>query len=272
MAKFTSDQLGPQKALYPGRPLMRPALTLALAPGVMGLAAGLYGLYRGYYGYTRFGPVAASSWSLSWLAGGASLLLMALAILWLLRLESTPKLSLHAHGLAVYRSLRAPLTLGWEDLQGIATQITRWGKNGSIRPQDYQITILHNRGRVSGLRGIPVTAKNSPTSSFPDFLSRLKAAYYPRLLLRLRPAWAQGDWLSFGPLRASRTGIRWRQREIQVQTIRQITVEDGELVVRCYQQPDLRLPLSRIYNYEVLLALFAALQTEEPALNVHGMQ
>jgi hypothetical protein len=250
---------------------MRPALGLALAPGLIGLAAGFYGVYRGYYGYTHFGPVAASSWSLSWLAGAGSLLLMGLAIFWLLKLESTPKLSLHTHGLAVYRSLRAPLTLGWEDMQGIATQVTRWGKNGAIRPQDYQITILHRRGRVSGLRGMQVSPKNTRSSSFPDFLSRLKAAYYPRLLLRLRPAWAQGEWLSFGVLQASRTGIRWRKRQIQVQAVRQITVEDGDLVVRCYHQPDLRLPLSRIFNYEVLLALFAPLHLEETVSNIHGM-
>jgi hypothetical protein len=255
--QFTVPSL-PKKSL--GRPIQvfryRPldwkdALTLIL-PGTLAVLVPLLYGFRQYRYAAHFGPVASAHWSRPWYAL-AALALIIFIFAAILRIRSSRRfISVHPAGLQLGLSRRQ--TLRWEEIAGVATLAASYHFLGIPLVVRYQGIIYPNTGKPVRL--------TSAIQNLPDLLSMLKAYLYPRLLPNLKSNLEDGQWLHFGPIAICREGVHLSTRRatkkydlIPWSSVRRVNVTAGLLVVELSDQPNRKIPVARIPNFELLLQL-----------------
>lgn len=235
---------------------------LWLVLGMLPLAAGLVFFY---YGYTNFGPVAAAAWSRPWLVWGEvfTALIGLLALAGFLR--SRPRVRVYAAGIDISGTdlllIFRPRRLACVEIGGIAVQaVTYADESTSQNPRAapftaYRVVLFPKKsrpitlsGQSDGKRGI---------INIVELSTRLKAALYPRLHAELSAAFRQGQEVAFGPLLASRAGLRFRSsgQAIPWQNVQHVSVRGGYLVVELAPGREKRFSISKIPNPEILLQL-----------------
>lgn len=258
-------------AIYYGPTIKRRDRWLLALTGVMFILIPVgQGTLRAYNGYSRYGPAAASSWSLPWfMVAGVAFLAWLLLMIQLVR-RSQYGVLLYRNGLrfgAVERSHKHAATplLPWEKVRGIAVELIASTKDkppihkATLFLEDRKIHLAEARsdwGAMANLFG-PARIEN-----LPELITRLKAHLYPRLFPSLRSSLLSGEELSFGPLAVHRQHILLKTKSsdpIPWTKVRQVTIQSGYLVVELERSPQsrsrMRVPVSKIPNLELLLKL-----------------
>jgi hypothetical protein len=240
-----SSELGPQIALYRQRPLQaRDLFSLTIPGGFLVLGPLAYGAYRATSAYTRYGPAAAESWARPWyiLSITALFFLVLVTLLWLR--ESRNFIAVHQNGLRL--ALPQQRSLRWDQIAGIGANIEQERFLG-IRLRTRSNALIY-----------PNTGKPIQISSFkelPHLVAQLKAQLYPRLLPGLQDQFNSGQWLHFGPVSIQSDFCRIRARQIPWESVRQVAVRSGDLVVELENDSTIRLSASEIPNLEILLQI-----------------
>jgi hypothetical protein len=256
--------LGPLVSIYATPSIKRGQITALALAGVLPSAGLLaYGIDRFYFGYTHFGPAAGIAWSKLWLLSVplpfGLMVLILIRLLWL----SGRRILLYKNGIEL-RGFRPFETqsLGWDDIQGITTGMDR------LKHTDQHYTRLHavlhlNSGRKINLHGSePNRGKPGDIWELPDLVQRLKGNLSSCLVPRIRSDFRAGRWVSFGAVSIHRHGLRIqngvsRQLTFSWNRIKRVAIQTGCLVVESEKDGalphDIRVPISRIQNLELLL-------------------
>ena len=257
--------LGPLVARYTGRLVSGIDLLSLFLLAILGVLAPLgYGLWRANYAFTHFGPVAARFWARPWyaltLVGLAAFLLLSVYRLYVAhRFVAVHKNGLHLH-LVPFRDKQ----LSWYEIAGVSFAVVQERFLGlTLRSRDCA-AIFPNLGKPIRLDGLVV--------GLPEFVARLKASLYPRLLPNLSANFAAQQWLYFGPLAINCRTLRLPGKQLAWDQVRRLDVQAGYLVVEL-AGPDIpmqtlqnshmhqapvnshRLPVSKIPNLELLLQI-----------------
>ncbi len=241
---------GPALAVYRGRPLSGRDLWLFFLPGLAGVGAPLaYGAWRAAYAYTHYGLTAAQAWSQPWytLAGLALLCFMLLAVL---RLHAgRPRAVIYRDGLQVEPALGRSRRYTWGALAGVSYDhaadrflgLTLRRRHGAwLYPQ------VGERWRLP-----------SGIVDLPGLVAGIQAQLYPRLAAALQTRFDAGEWVYFGALAVSRSGISplagagltpW-------QAVKSLSVRSGRLMVELNDGGLHRCPVAAIPNLELLFEL-----------------
>jgi hypothetical protein len=194
--------------------------------------------------------VAARFWSRPWylLAGCAALLLL----LWLfIRLvHSRQYVALHQNGVRVRLSRRKQYA--WSNLAGVATGVIRMRLLGIPLYTRYQAELYP-------VIGAPVRLDDA-LENLPELLTQIKARLYPRLVPAMRKAFQDGQRVYFGPLAIQQNELRLEETErtplsITWAQVRSVSVQAGMLVIDCEEARQIRLPVARVPNLELLLEI-----------------
>jgi hypothetical protein len=237
-----------------------------LLPVVVFLAAGLapllYGAYRGAYGFTKFGTVAAASWSVPWLIAGFAGTAAAISIcLWLVLLShrqvelSSQEIVFKKFGMPPWWTFRLP----WDAVASLQVE-TRRLRQGGV---SYRMTIRPKKGLPIILRDDHSGALPGGLPKLPDLASHIKARVYARLVPGLYRDFAAGRWLSFGPLSIHKDYLRFGRyipgAPIPWNRVQRLAIDSGHLVVELDSSPNHQpkhVPVSNVPNLELLLQLF----------------
>ncbi len=246
-----SKSLGPQVADYRSRPFSGRSYRAALVLGVLAVLAPLgYGIYRAQYAASNYGPAAVQVWSRPWylLSGVAFLVLCIVVLLGLVR--SQRHVAVHKHGVRIRLSRRKQYA--WGDLSGVST--------GSVQTRLLGIGLrTHHQAVLYPTVDAPVRLDNS-LDDLPELLTRIKANLYPRLLPGLRQAFIEDKTLYFGPIAIRREELmledhEGKHRSIPWSDIDSIDVQAGMLVLAFQGKANIRLPVARVPNLELLLQI-----------------
>jgi hypothetical protein len=243
-----STALGPGTLFsrHAGTPIGRRTIWLGIVPvTALVLLVLAYGLWRGYYGYTRYGMVAAIGWSRPWLAFGAAAGLLGLIWLLLRWRASRRFVALHEDGIHVHLGGRYNRWLPWEDLEGVTVADTRRHLLGLTTNRQRVVAFYPKSGGQFRL--------DDRFQQIDRLLHGLKTLYFPRLQPELGRAFRGGRSLRFGPVEISRGRLALQGKDIPWETVQNIRLESGSLLITRTAGRPLRVPAHRIPNLEVLL-------------------
>jgi hypothetical protein len=194
------------------------------------------------------GPVAAARISFPWYLLALTALLV-FAVLIVYRLWLTRRfVAVHQRGIVL--NLGRGRSLPWGHITGIAVGYS----------QEY----LLNHPLASGFRAwlVPGVGKiiqlDERLEDLPELVTRLKAHLYPRLLPALQADFQARKWVHFGPLAVHNQAVRLQERAISWVEVKNLTIQDGDLIVELVEGRSHRFPVWSIPNVELLLQLIQA--------------
>jgi hypothetical protein len=219
-------------------------------PGfILSFALIITGLDWYYYGYTQYGPVAAQSWSQSWLAWGFLIGIFTLLLtIWQI-FRTRVMVNLYRYGIETKLPQHPIQALRWEEISGIAV--------ATIQDRMWGITLhIHHRITIQLNQHKPISLDDR-IENLLELATRLKANLYPRLLPGLRARFKAGQALSFGPISIHANYIDIREKHIPWELVSRITVVSGHLIVDTHNQKsdhpkNIRVPIHLIPNLELL--------------------
>lgn len=246
------NDLGLLVDLYRVRTLgWRDLLTLFL-PGVAAVLAPLaYGMAQANYAYSRLGPVAAQARAYPWfLLATAALGIFVLLVAHRL-LQARSYVAVYQHGLRLHQAPFTTRSFRWEQLSGVSSQAVR-ETFLSLPLRTYQeAELLPSAGKPVRL--------DRRLARFPELISRLKAALYPRLMPRLCAAFEAGQWVFFGPVAIHKDGLQVPGRRLPWKQVGRVDFQGGFLVVTPLSPAGkiaaVKIPLIQISNPELLVQI-----------------
>jgi hypothetical protein len=246
------NSLGPQVAMYRGRPLGWREVVLILFPGLMGvLAPYSYAVWLYDTTLNQHGPAAAEQWSRPWfwLAWAALAVFVLLGLLRLLDLRRFA--AVHQRGIYLRPGILHTRRLQWKQISGIALSVTQDVFLRSRGQARLQAVIYPNQGDQIRL--------DERLQDLPELISRLKASLYPRLLPDMKASFQAGKWLYFGPLAVQEKALRLPHGNFSWEQVEGLQVKAGYLAVSWKEGQgsagNIRIPLSKIPNLELLLQI-----------------
>lgn len=229
-----------------GSGLDRVARYAYLFPGLL-IMFGLlgYGLWRGYYGYTRFGSVAAYTWSRPWLLAAAAISFI-LAI-WLLirKRQSDQYIGIYQNGLRFRIGRRKNEPWRWNEIAGL-----------TVRSEENHFLglpiLTRNRLVIYPNVGKPLRVDDR-IQDLDQLTEQIKAQFYPYLSKALRTQFYEDHWVHFGPIAIHRQALRVRNKMIPWKQVENIGVERGKMVIEVDGDRPIRISTVKIPNLEVCL-------------------
>jgi hypothetical protein len=256
--------LGPLISVYASSSFKSGHITALALAGIIPSAGLLaYGIERFYFGYTHFGPAAGIAWSKLWLLSAplpfGLMLLILTRFLWL----GGRRIYLFENGIELRRFMPyATQSLVWDEIRGLATGMDR-PKHADAQSTRHHAVLHLNSGRKINLHGSQhKRGKPGDIWELPDLLQRLRGNLSACLEPRLKSDFVAGRWVSFGAVSIHRHGLRIqngvsRQLTISWNNIKRVAIRTGCLVVESKKDGalphDIRVPISRIQNLELLL-------------------
>ena len=193
----TREDLG--EALFTCK--VRPGWKVFSLFGLLGISVPLaYGAWRSIYGFYRYGSAAILAWGLPWFLLTGIVVILFLLLLLGYWLQSNHFFSIHRKGLRYANSPRTIKSLRWEEINGISTTHTRSTFFG-IHERTHLVAVIFPK--VGAPLRIPTDLDNQV-----EFVTRLKAIYYPRILPDIGKAFEAGHWVYFGKLEVHQLGFR----------------------------------------------------------------
>lgn len=242
------NDLGTIVKIYRGRQIGLLELFILFIPGSLAVLTPLaYGIWRSNYGYTQFGPVAALAWSSPWylLASFAALALICLA--WLRLRTAHSSIAIHRGGLNLSLSPLHQYSLPWPEVTGLITDITDHHFLGIPLNRRIRLTLLTKAHKPIHL--------DDRIRDLENLSQQIKRIYYPYVRTNMVDARGNGKDIPFGPLTMTRSGLRLGTRMIDWEQMCVVKIDSGFLVVESGTSDQLRLPLARLPNPEILIDL-----------------
>jgi len=206
-----------------------------------------YGFWKYYYGYSNYGPAAALNWSFMWLVL-ASVIAFLILIILLLRLSIARRyIAVHEKGIYFRLSSIKKEKVLWSSIKGIAAGNIRESLFGYKIGNRFKARLVLEKNRSID---IDQRVENSR-----DLVDRLKSNIYPRLLPVLTKEMQTNQWLSFGRIAICRDRLMIKRRYIPWESITNISIQSGFLVVESQHTGKARMAVVDIYNFEMLLHL-----------------
>lgn len=242
------SDIGPLVAEYRGKSISSFERVLFYIPASMASVAMLAnGFWQYYYGYSNYGPAAAQNWSLVWLVL-ASVIASLILIILLLRLSVARRyIAVHEKGIYFRLSTIKKKKVEWSSIKGIAAGNIRESLFGYKIGNRFQARVVLEKNRSIDI--------HQRVQNSRDLVDKLKSNIYPRLLPVLTEKMQTNQWLSFGRIAISRGGIMIKRRYIPWESITNMSVQSGFLVVELQPTGKARMAVVDIYNFEMLLHL-----------------
>lgn len=262
-AALTDPQkiLGTLVAKYgPRKRRLREAWIWPLPGFILSLVLIITGMDWYYYGYTQYGPVAAQSWSQTWLAWGLLIAFLTLCLTIWQAFRTHVGISLFQYGIEVKLPRHPKFIKRWDEITGIVSATIQDRFLGYTIRTHHRLTIMLSHGK-------PITLDDR-VGSLLEMATRLKANLYPRLLPGLHARFQFGQALSFGPISIQLKYLGIRERQIPWEHVGRITVLSGHLIVDTDNNtPDhlkkYRVPIYQIPNLELLFQVLQRGLTEQ---------
>ncbi len=243
-----AGETGSLLARYPGRRLDRLAWLTKAIPGLLLCCSLLgYGAWRWYYGYTRFGVVAASAWSRTYLLLGA--LAAALLAIWLIlrRAEAHRAVAVYEHGVGITTSRHKERFWRWKEIIGLAS--------GSVESRFFGLPITRqNWLKIYPREGKPISLDDS-IRDLASLSPKLKSVYYSNRMSALRSAFYADRWVPFGPLAVHRQALRVKNKLYPWKLVQDIQVRAGSLVIKMDSLQPIRISTRKIPNLELMISI-----------------
>ncbi len=249
----TSKIIGQSVAGYgPRKRHFREAWLWPLPGFILAVILIITGLDWFYYGYTKYGPVAASSWSQNWLVAGILICGITLIITSWQFYRSRVSINLYQYGISIKLPGRSIRNHRWEDISGIASATIQEKILGQIIRTRHRCTLFFTQGTSISF--------DDRVHKITELITRLKANIYPRLLPKLRLQYISGQQLVFGPIGIHINYIDIKEKQIPWDQINRITVNSGHLCIEISNQPAghttlHRISIEKIPNLELLFQI-----------------
>jgi hypothetical protein len=211
------------------------------------LAPIIYGFWRTLYGYSSFGPAAAASWGRTWFLIGGFLVFLLLLYSLSRLFKAHTWVEMYKWGLYFHFTLGRKRLLKWNDILGITSYSIDRSFFG-IRNKTRHYLILHS-------------SKFSPIACHPDFndLEGLKKIIKKQVYKRLKPKFQQaffnGEIIPFGDVSISKQSLFLPKLDIPWEFIEGIDVQKGIFIINLTPQNQIRIPIRKIMNIEILVHL-----------------
>ncbi len=233
---------------FPGRGIDRLAWITRGIPGLILCAGSLgYGAWRWYYGYTRFGTIAAETWSRPYLLVGA--LFAALLALWLIQRRSLARrfVELYENGVLISIQPRKVHRWQWKEIGGL--------NSGSIESVFFGLPL----SRKNWLTFYPKTGKpvllDDRIQDLSSLTRELKPLFYSYRMPALRSTFYADRWISFGPLAVHRQAVRVKNKLYPWKLVKDISMQAGTLVITIDGVRAFRFPTRKIPNLELMISI-----------------
>jgi hypothetical protein len=233
---------------FGGRGINKRTWLLRGFPGLL-LCTGLlgYGTWRWYYGYTRFGTIAAATWSRPYFLVGA--LVAALFALWLIQRRSQARrfVELHENGVRIFIHPRKDHRWQWKEIRGLTSGSVESVFFGLPLSKKNWLTIYPKTGK-------PITLDDR-IQDLSRLTSQLKPLYYSILMPAIRSRFYADRWISFGPLAVNRQALRVKNKLYPWKLVEDISLQAGTLIIRINGVRAIRFPIRKIPNLELMISI-----------------
>lgn len=235
----TSKIIGQSVAGYgPRKRQFREAWLWPLPGFILAILLIITGLDWFYYGYTKYGPVAANSWSQNWLVAGILICVITLSLTSWQFYRSRVKINLCQYGISIKLPGRSMGNYRWEEISGIASATIQEKFLGHIIRTRHRCTIYFKQDT-------PIIFDDR-VHKITELITRLKANIYPRLLPELRLQFKNGERLIFGPIGIHIDYMVLSKKQIPWEQIGRITVSSGHLCIEIRNKPSDHTSIHRI--------------------------
>ncbi|HLA98483.1 MAG TPA: DUF6585 family protein [Anaerolineales bacterium] len=245
----SNPSLGKLVAIYRRRRLGWAAFCSLVLMGIAVVLAPLfYGFYRHYYGYTQHGPVAAAAWSRTWyLIALLGLVIFSIFILNILK-KSRQFVALHTKGIRIRAS--DTISIPWERIRGLSySTVQPKFMNYHLKPCTRALLFLDNGAFIR---------LDQHIQEFGSLVDRIRKSLNPILNARIKENFNRGEWVSFGSIMVNQAGLRIDNLYTAWQDIHKISITSGFLVVELANQTEIRIPVVKISNLELMLQIVQA--------------
>jgi hypothetical protein len=247
--KFTSKQrLGKVTAIYRDRGLTWRDFILTFLPAIVAVMTPIiYGTVREQYAENHFGPAAANTWSWSWYTLSAFALI---PLLWLavLRVRSAHRvIKVFTNAIYIQSTGGKRYLLGWNNISGLVDVKIQYTFIGIPLRRKHCAIIYHRKGKPIQL--------DYQIRDLDELCARIKAKIYPKLLPEYRSILKSGENLEFGQFTINRNTLAMQGKEFSWNRISQISPQTGFLVVEIENQNQIKYPMEKIPNIELLIQL-----------------
>jgi len=244
----SKNKIGKVTATYFDRVLGWRDFFLTFVPAIVAVMTPfIYGTVRERYAENHFGPAASNTWAWSWYTLSTIALI---PLLWLaiLRVRSAHRvIKVFTNAIYIQSTGGKRSLLGWNKITGIVDIKMQYKFIGIPLWKKHHAVIFH-------LKGKPIQL-DYQIQNLDELCARIKAKIYPKFLPEYRLALNSGENLEFGPISINSNTITIQNKAISWNLISQISPQTGFLVVEVENEKDLKIPLEKIPNIELLIQL-----------------
>lgn len=239
-------ELGSIRESFSGKSINLRTWMIFIIPGFLLVTSGcLYGLLLASEVFEQHGPMLALFRGLPWILTFSFLFILLGCFIIYSLLRSAQRLEIYENGIR-YRSifLRQYEYL-WSEISGISTSSTRT----TIFDQE-----LHTipSAILYFYQGKPLNITNR-YQKIPRIIATTKARIYPLIWPRLKSTFRIKGRVEFGKIIVSRDKLYLKKLAIPWETINQLNVDSGYLIVNYDENSSQLFPISDIQNVELFL-------------------
>lgn len=242
--------LGKMISSYEGRGIGIRTWILILIPAATAIFFFLlYGMLLAWEYYLKYGPASAMYIARPWYVAALILLVLSLPY-FLYRLScSLRRIDIFENAMIYRNSLLRRRLYYWSDIKGItsfATAITLIKNKKQIRTEPSAIIYL-NTGKP-----IKLTKR---FENIPLLVEEIKSMFYPQIWPKIKSSFLAGSTLDLGRISLSNNYLFFSNIKIPWQSINQIKVESGNVVIELHDKNLYRVPVSEVQNLELFFQL-----------------
>jgi hypothetical protein len=243
-----NKNFGSRLGLFPGKTIGLRTWFLIIVPGsLITIFSFFYGTLLAGDAYQQHGPALALIRAQSWFIL-ATISLILLATFTIFRtLISLQRIEVFERGIKYRSFFLRRRTYRWSEFAGIASSavtITFFGKNIRTTPSG---KLFLKKGRIIEL--------TNRYQNIPHLIELVKSKIYRQIWPILKSDFRSGKTVHFGKITLNKNHLRMSNQQISWNSVKNIQIRSGFLVVALQDDSSLRKPTANIPNIELLLKI-----------------
>jgi len=243
-----NQNLGTRLGLFPGRPIGISTWFLIIIPGVLvTIFSYLYGTLLAGDAYQQHGPALALIRAQTWFTLATILLILLVTFTLYRLLISLQRIEVYKRGIKYRSFFLRRRTYRWSEFAGIASSAvttTFFGKNIRTIPS----------GKLFLKKGRTIELTNR-YQNIPNLIEVGKSKIYRQIWPSLKSDFRSGKTVHFGKITLNKNRLRMSNQQISWNSVNNIQIRSGFLVVALQDDSSLRKPIANIPNIELLLKI-----------------